>query len=157
MYNIAIKSFGRICNNKLNKVCLSYFVKDLITNSSTQYQYFGTLTQRSKLQTESKWPLKVSKNNLHSKSQLGELETKLQLIYTCKVCCTRNAKTISKVAYQKGVVIVKCDGCSNNHLIADNLNWFTDMNGKRNIEDILREKGEEVKKFSGFLESIKKD
>jgi transcription elongation factor Elf1 len=77
---------------------------------------------------------------------LAQLEKKMQMIYTCKVCSTRNSQTISKIAYTSGVVIVRCSGCQNNHLVADNLGWFKD--NKTNIEDILKEKGEIVQKVS---------
>ena len=64
------------------------------------------------------------------------------LVYTCTKCDTQQARTFSKDSYTKGVVLLRCSGCDNLHLIADNLGWFED--NKTNIETIMREKGDLV-------------
>lgn len=69
----------------------------------------------------------------------------LALMFTCKVCETRSFKTVCRESYEKGVVVAKCGGCNNLHLIADRLGWFGEPGS---IEDLLAARGEEVKKGS---------
>ena len=77
-----------------------------------------------------------------SLSTLGSLSSstrseKVKLGYFCKVCQRRSTKNISKHAYTYGVVIVACPGCETNHLIIDNVGWFKNSKGLRNIEDVI--------------------
>jgi len=87
---------------------------------------------------------------------IGKIQPKLSLGFTCKVCSTRNTKFISKQAYEKGVVIVKCGGCGNHHLIADNLGWWPDLTEKgiTNIEDIVAAKGETVRRIANETDRV---
>lgn len=92
------------------------------------------------------------------RAELGKLEGKMKLMFTCKKCNTRTSKLISKLAYNKGVVIVRCDGCHNNHLIADNLGWFSEINNRINIEKLMALKGETVRKImndrDGYYDAV---
>ncbi|XP_060675993.1 uncharacterized protein LOC132805140 [Ziziphus jujuba] len=67
----------------------------------------------------------------------------LAMIFTCKVCETRSVKTTCRESYEKGVVVARCGGCNNLHLIADHLGWFGEPGS---VEDFLAARGEEVKK-----------
>jgi len=74
---------------------------------------------------------------------VGKIPPKLELHFTCNVCDTRSIKRFSKQAYKKGVVIVRCNGCKNNHLIADNLGWFGE---DTNVEEMMKKQGSVVQR-----------
>ena len=70
---------------------------------------------------------------------------KLAIIYTCKVCNTRSAKKFTEQAYKNGLVMIRCPGCQNLHLIADRLGVFDDSSGGWDIQKYLESMGEKVK------------
>ncbi|KAL7531579.1 hypothetical protein ACHAXR_006572 [Thalassiosira sp. AJA248-18] len=102
-------------------------------------------------------------DNIEDQSQLGGSFTdipgatntkakKLAIIYTCKVCDTRSAKQFTEQAYKHGVVLVRCPGCQNLHLIADRLGMFEDRgeDGQGwDVEKVLANAGENVKAVTG--------
>jgi hypothetical protein len=81
---------------------------------------------------------------------------KYVIMYTCKVCNVRSAKKITKHSYHKGVVVVRCAGCNNMHLIADHLGIFETPGWT--IENILKEHGDSIDVINNdnILEFIKK-
>lgn len=101
---------------------------------------------------------------------IGHVDPRLQISFTCTVkdCGERSTHEFAKSSYTKvglspsrhsyslltpnsqGIVIVQCPGCSNRHLIADNLGWFkqpdTAQGELRTVEDLMRAKGEKVRR-----------
>mmetsp|Transcript_19499 Transcript_19499/g.27768 ORF Transcript_19499/g.27768 Transcript_19499/m.27768 type:complete len:305 (+) Transcript_19499:132-1046(+) len=84
-------------------------------------------------------------NNTNLTSHNIAVSRKFHLSYTCKICDTRNSHSITRLGYNKGVVIAVCKCCDTKHLIADNLGWsnylvsgFDYDGGERNIEDHMK-------------------
>jgi len=65
------------------------------------------------------------------------------LMFTCTVCETRSAKKISKQGYNHGIVIVRCPGCNNRHLISDKMGVFEDSGW--DVQQHLAQEGEVAK------------
>ena len=55
-----------------------------------------------------------------------EFAKMLALVSTCGKCQAPIRKAFSKIAYERGVVLVTCGGCGVRHLVADHLGWMAD-------------------------------
>ncbi|CAH8553185.1 unnamed protein product [Schistosoma guineensis] len=75
---------------------------------------------------QSTLPVSVTSDNSELSGDQDEIKGKMYIEFTCKKCTTRSSKYFSKLAYEKGIVIIRCDGCQSLHLIADNLGWIKD-------------------------------
>ncbi|KAH7163111.1 DNL zinc finger-domain-containing protein [Dactylonectria estremocensis] len=69
-----------------------------------------------------------------------------QLSFTCVPCGYRSHHNVSKQGYHHGSTLITCPECRNRHVISDHLDIFGDR--KVTIEDIMREKGQLVKRGS---------
>ncbi|KAG2046229.1 zf-DNL-domain-containing protein [Suillus hirtellus] len=125
--------------------------------SQTACLSFGTTRSKSSVHPDTpRANLSVSPSSEQIKDDSPIQEARLGIIFTCtaEACSHRSSHTFTKRAYERGIVIVQCPGCKNRHLIADNLDWFKDSteDGKlRNIEDLLKARGESVQR--GFLDA----
>lgn len=79
------------------------------------------------------------------------IQPKMSMIFTCCRCETRQMRSFTRLAYEKGIVIVQCKGCGVRHLIADNLGWYYDWleKGDTNVQDIMARKGVTVPRLQG--------
>ncbi|KAK7425676.1 hypothetical protein QQZ08_007894 [Neonectria magnoliae] len=69
-----------------------------------------------------------------------------QLSFTCIPCGHRSHHNVSRQGYHKGSTLITCPSCRNRHVISDHLDIFGDR--KFTIEDLMREKGQLVKRGS---------
>ncbi|KXX80805.1 Mitochondrial protein import protein ZIM17 [Madurella mycetomatis] len=67
-----------------------------------------------------------------------------ELTFTCRPCGHRSRHVVSKQGYHHGSVLIACPGCRNRHVISDHLRIFGDK--AMTVEDLLRERGELVKR-----------
>ncbi|SAM01725.1 hypothetical protein [Absidia glauca] len=100
--------------------------------------------QRNLHATRQRWHQAPPPDGTPEEHEVVDPKHQLLIGFTCKVCEVRSHHLMSKHAYTKGVVLIQCPDCKNRHLIADNLGWFQDE--KTNVEDLVKEKGEAIRK-----------
>ncbi|CAH2064103.1 unnamed protein product, partial [Thlaspi arvense] len=167
------RALSLYCNNQRHRIPLS---QDKFSQSKSLFgrdYAYGGLLQRQFCVTRqaSEASLTNGCNSSHSAAELDkapspataseELIVKynsqlkinprhdFMMVFTCKVCETRSMKMASRESYEKGVVVVRCEGCDNLHLIADRRGWFGEPGS---VEEFLAARGEEFKK--GSMDSL---
>mmetsp|Transcript_1708 Transcript_1708/g.3161 ORF Transcript_1708/g.3161 Transcript_1708/m.3161 type:complete len:190 (+) Transcript_1708:3-572(+) len=81
---------------------------------------------------------------------VGEFETefgfmgraRMGIQFTCNLCEAKTRKVFSRVSYEHGVVIVRCQNCRQQHLIADRLHYFPHLTEQgETVEEQARANG----------------
>ena len=66
------------------------------------------------------------------------------VVYTCRVCESRSARRVSRAAYERGSVLLRCPGCRGLHVLSDHLGYFDD--GAVDAAALLERRGEVVRR-----------
>jgi len=143
----------RCLHTGIGNACEVVSEEDKTTSSKTSETIVDNIPNHANLESEGVSAMEISKPNAKNDSveftAFSNLNASkrhnLAMAYTCRVCETRSVKTMNRESYEKGVVIVRCSGCNNLHLIADRLGWFGEPSS---VEDFLRDRGEEIRKGS---------
>ena len=105
---------------------------------------------------ESEASVTLNLDNIPGMQSEGE---KYVIMFTCNVCEKRSAKKISKKSYHTGVVICRCEGCNNLHLIADRMGVFEDESWdvQKYMTDMLEREDIDVNFSDNLVEVTKID
>ncbi len=126
---MSLKIFSRFCFGRNNALVSNQIVNLAFKKKYSSQKFSSLLTNHDKnVKVKSDFS-KVFLANLSTEA--GKLAPRMRITFTCKVCNERLTRSFLKESYEKTVVIIKCPGCSNHHIIADNLGWFSDLNGKK--------------------------
>ena len=133
---MALNIFSRYCFGRTNLLVSNSFI-NLVFKKKYSFQALNSLliSKNSSRNIKVKNDFSVgllSKAVKNLSTEAGQIaQPRMRITFTCNVCSERLTRTFSKESYEKTVVLVKCPGCSNHHIIADNLGWFSDLNGKK--------------------------
>lgn len=133
---MALNIFSRYCLGRTNLLVSNPLIS-LAFNKKYSFQALNSLliSKNSSRSRKVKNDFSVgvlSKGVKNLSTEAGKIaQPRMRITFTCNVCSERLTRTFSKESYEKTVVLIKCPGCSNHHIIADNLGWFSDLNGKK--------------------------
>eukprot|EP01138_Halocafeteria_seosinensis_P016156 gb/GECG01016486.1/.p1 GENE.gb/GECG01016486.1/~~gb/GECG01016486.1/.p1 ORF type:complete len:237 (+),score=23.37 gb/GECG01016486.1/:1-711(+) len=162
-YNRALSYSASTCGHKelwspnvQGQHCLKDHQRQPALSATRQYHSSGNCSCTSHTQTQTQTQTHQGHDASSTQPQVHEGEEqeegsdvplpgarhggeKFAMLMTCTVCETRAAKVVTKQAYYEGVVLARCPGCENLHLIADRLGWFED--GGVDIQQLLERDG----------------
>lgn len=133
---MALNIFSRLCLGRANLLVNSNQFRALAFKKNYSFQTLNSLLisqniNRS-LKAKNGFNVGVLSKTRNLSTEVGQIAPpRMRITFTCNVCSERLTRTFLKESYEKTVVLIKCPGCSNHHIIADNLGWFSDLKGKK--------------------------